>query len=166
MKVILPIIFLVLLLKITTPLQKFCSMVCKNSGCNGNTLNDCNGNCQSNWIVSGSTCIPNAGANWHYEDQTVDVLGGTVAVTAASGYSGCGSFSLYGPLYSTATVGFTLRPITIPYYQMIVYVGVISVDSGGSGGGSTYWPGAAITYFLTFTNTMQVTSLALRSSIN
>lgn len=143
-------------------------MVCKSTNCNGNTQNDCNGNCQANWVSVPPTCVPNSAWNWYYFDKTPD-LGGTLIVSGASGpsTSACGSFNMYGLVQgpTTVTVSTASTGIIVPYFQMIVYVGIISTDvggGGGGGGGGNYWQ-SSTAYFLEFTDNMQLNTLRLSS---
>jgi hypothetical protein len=51
----------------------FCSTICKNWGCNGNTKNDCNNQCNTNWTPSSSTCIVNTAASNVMVDNSSDL---------------------------------------------------------------------------------------------
>ena len=52
------VVLLFLAAGVTCP-RSFCSPMCANKGCDGNAMNNCNGKCSTNWIVSGSSCTPN-----------------------------------------------------------------------------------------------------------
>jgi hypothetical protein len=74
---------------------------------------------------------------------------------------------MYGLVQGPVTVSVSTAPtgIIVPYFQMIVYVGIISTDvggGGGGGGGGNYWQ-SSTAYFLEFTDNMQLNTLKLSS---
>ena len=48
----------------------------------------------------------------------------------------CNSFSLYGPFITADTVTVSGSPINVPFYQLIIYLGIQSMDAGWS---ENYW---------------------------
>jgi hypothetical protein len=119
----------------------FCSPVC-GSGCDGESSTNCKSRCWSDgvWKVSGNTCIPRDTSYWAYFDKTAD-LGGSLTIAGSSATQNCGrsyymSSSPNGPItVSTATTG-----ITVFYYQLKWYVGIISIDVKCNGcGGDPEW---------------------------
>lgn len=126
----------------------FCSMVCGRNNCNGILSTNCNNNCNTNWIVSGNTCIPNAAQNWYMENASPD-LGGYLSISGVgpASTSICGSFNMYGTVTCAQTITITHPGVINPFFQMIVYVGAISIDSVGKG----YWQWS-MQYSLTLTD--------------
>lgn len=125
--------------------KSFCSMVCSTS-CDGDTKDKCNKKCQTNWVVSGDTCIPNANLNWQIFQQTSD-LGGDLAVTGATAGSTCGSMTYFGWVTPSATITVTSNPITVGYFQMYIYAAIISLDVkcwGSDGGCTNYWQSSTL----------------------
>lgn len=117
----------------------FCSMMCSAWGCGGYLTTQCQNKCNTNWVPSGNTCMPSASQNWYLENTTPD-LGGNLTVSGATGPSTsvCWSFNMYGTITSATQVTVTHSGVTLPFFQMIAYVGVISMDVGsGNWGGST-----------------------------
>jgi len=129
--------------------------MCKSSGCNGILSTNCNNNCQANWIVSGSTCAPSAALSWYLEDTSPDLAGGGLTISnppAGPSTLICGSFNMYGTVDSTTTITIDYSGGVInPFFQMIAYVGIISMDASGGGWGNSYW-GSSTQYFLNFTD--------------
>ena len=109
---------------------KFCSLYCSTS-CSADLSNNCNNKCNTNWIVSGQTCIPNAASGWIIHGTTPDIAGGILGLTYSDGttptISACNTMSYYGfvPAPTRMTVSTT---ITTPYYSMVIYLGIISMD--------------------------------------
>lgn len=118
--------------------RKFCSVMCKTSGCNGNTMNNCNNQCSNNWVTSGSSCIPDDSKNYYIAASTGDIgLGAALGVSPLGSQSPpCASLYTYGP-YTSQTVYITLGPgMTTPYFQLMAYLGILSIDARG---GSSSW---------------------------
>jgi hypothetical protein len=128
----------------------FCSVVCGRRTCTNNNIlpTGCTG-CNTNWILVGNTCQPNAASNYKYLDTTSD-LGGTLTVAPISTYSPqCNIYSLFGLVTPADTVTVSSATgIAQPFFQMIIYFGIFSIDSGG--GSNTYWNGNTH-FFLRFT---------------
>jgi hypothetical protein len=130
-------------------LRKFCSVMCSATSCSDNTVNGCNNRCSSNWVAinGGNNCIPNANNNYFIADKTDD-LGGTIVVSPGSPTSSpCASFTTYGP-YTTdyVTVSFPGVSGTTPFFQLIVYFGIISMDAQSKWGGGSYWDSNTLYY--------------------
>lgn len=118
----------------------FCSSIC-GTKCNGNLNTNCASSCQSTslWVVSGNTCVPKNSAQWYLFASTSD-YGGTLTVSGTATTYTCSDVVVYGLVNAGATISIFLPAgITVPYYQMQIYMGILAVDvscSGGSGGGS------------------------------
>lgn len=138
-------VFLLLLISVESK-RKFCSVMCANRGCDGNTENDCNNRCSSNWIVAASSCTPDNSKNYYVVDTTND-LGGTLQVSPTDATSRtCDNFDTYP--YSSGTANTAVVTLaggisdTPGFYQVIAYFGIISVkvkQTGGGGGASATW---------------------------
>jgi hypothetical protein len=109
---------------------KFCSPFCSNS-CSADTSSDCNSKCNTNWKPDGQTCIPNGDIGWILHSTTPDVSGGTLGITYSDGttpaINTCSSMKYYGFVPSTTRMSVSTT-ITTPYYEMAIYLGVISID--------------------------------------
>ena len=150
-----PLLFLSLLLlaiSVTCP-RKFCSVKCATKGCNGDSVNNCNSKCMANWVVSGSTCVPNNNNFFYMQNTSPDIPGGSLIVMVSSitiyHSSFCGPTSLYGPFYGSAT---TIRiaeaaGIAAAYYAFTIYVGIQTIDSSSS----EYWKKSS-SFFIDFSN--------------
>jgi hypothetical protein len=138
-----------LLVLVQSP-RSFCSVMCANTGCNGNAWNNCNNKCSSNWVVSGNTCTPNAANGYYIFGTTSDLAGGTLVVNPNTINNACSPPAThYGWFYNTNNVSVSSTAgITVPFFSLTVYVGIITIDSSGGGGGS-YWQ-STTNFFLAF----------------
>lgn len=136
-QVILGLVLVLYFLPLVTCPRSFCSPKCATKGCNGNTANDCNSKCMTNWIVSGSTCAPNNANNLYLHQATKDIGTGLV-VTGGNALSTtmCPPFSLFGPYTRASVVRVSAGAINVPYYQLTIYLGILSVDAAWS---ANYW---------------------------
>lgn len=123
-------ILLVLSVWMTTAASwsNFCSVMCGTS-CSGDLKINCN-TCQSDgaWIKSGNTCVVKTSAGWNYLDGTSD-LGGTLTVTGATLSAFCYSFNLFGYANPASQIAVSTPGITVPYYSMKMYVGILAHNS-------------------------------------
>lgn len=121
-------------------IKQFCSVICSRTSCNDNTINGCNNQCFTNWVPLGSTCTPNSANNFYAADKTADLGGGLVVSPTNTPTTDCSSFSAFGP-FTTQTITVTSSGgITVPFFQMYAYFGIISYDAQRSGG--SYWNSA------------------------
>ena len=128
---------LVLLFTFVTCPKRFCSPMCATKGCNGDLYTNCNSKCMTNWIVSGSTCAPNNANNVYMHQTTKDLPANGLVVTGGNLLTTfCGSFNLFGPYNSGSVVRVSAGAINVPYYQLTVYFGILSVDAAWS---ANYW---------------------------
>ncbi len=115
-------------------------------------------------MVSGNTCAPKTSLGWKLFDSTPD-YGGTLTVTGASATTAsCGTMKYYGYVNPSTTISVSTPGISVPYFAMKAYVGIIAIDvncwgGGGNGnGGGTCGSGPnpliqTSTYFtITFNN--------------
>lgn len=107
---------------------KFCSVVCGTS-CSGDLNTNCD-SCQSDgaWVKSGNTCVVKTSAGWNYLDGTSD-LGGGLTVTGATLTAFCYSFNLFGYANPATQIVVSTPGITVPYYSMRIYVGILAHNS-------------------------------------
>lgn len=134
--------------------RKFCSVMCATKGCDNNDENSCNSRCSSNWIATngGNSCTPNNANNYYLLDKTAN-LGGTLTVSPSNVWSSsaCSNFQTFGPPYAstTGTATVTLAGIsdTPAFFQVMAYLGVISIDVKMS----TNW-NSATNYYVTMTD--------------
>jgi hypothetical protein len=122
----------------------FCSVICGTS-CNGDLKTNCN-NCQSDgaWTPSGgNSCTVKTSANWTYLDSTPD-LGGGINVAGASLLDTCYDFQLYGYINPSQQITIATAGITVPYYAMRIYFGILALDSNCNGCPNPYsWDSTA-----------------------
>lgn len=106
----------------------FCSIVCGTS-CSGDLKNNCN-TCQTDgaWVKSGNTCVLKTNSGWNYLDSTSD-LGGALTVTGATLTAFCFDFNLFGYANPATNIVVSTPGITVPYYSMKMYVGILAHDS-------------------------------------
>ena len=91
----------------------------------------------TNWIVSGSTCIPNNVNNYYLHQTTKDIATGGLVVSPSDTLSTfCGPFSLFGPYTPSSTVRVSGGAINVAFYQMTIYLGILSADASWS---ANYW---------------------------
>ena len=129
----------------------FCSIVCSLKNCaNGNpTPNGCT-TCNSNWVKSGATCVPDAAKNFYLFDNTSDLGGGLVVVPDNKAVSVC-SYTLFG----TERVSNSFRVksasgISVSFFQIIVYFGTLTIDVGVTS--NSKWNYFNTFFFLNFTS--------------
>lgn len=108
--------------------SNFCSVVCGTS-CSGDLNTNCN-TCQTDgaWNKSGNTCVVKTSSGWNYLDGTSD-LGGTLTVTGATLSAFCYSFNLFGYANPATQIVVSTPGITVPYYSMKIYAGILAHNS-------------------------------------
>lgn len=156
----------------------FCSSVC-GTKCNGNLNTNCANSCQSTalWSVSGNTCTPKNSAQWYLYASTSDYAGGTLTITGAATTYTCDDVVVYGLVNAGSTISISLPAgITVPYYQMQIYMGILAVDvscsgGGGSGGGcgglpSNLWSTSTTAFFTTFNDPQVMETPATNPIVN
>lgn len=136
------IVLINLFLVVISGWGNFCSTMCGNS-CTGDFKNNCK-SCQSDgaWINSaGNTCSVNPATNWYVHGSTGD-LGGSLSVGGATLNDTCYDFLLYGYVKTDQIITVSTPGISVPYYSMKVYFGIIAFESAcwgcGGGGANTY----------------------------
>jgi hypothetical protein len=133
------LIVLAYLTMVATSWSNFCSVVCGNN-CNGDLRTNCNNNCQTDgaWVASGNTCAVKTAANWHMFDSTPD-YGGGLTVTGATLTGFCFDFNFYGYVNPADQIIVETAGMTVPYYSIRIYVGILAHNSTCSGcGGNKY----------------------------
>jgi len=109
-----------------TPIGTFCSAVCKPNSCTGPLPTDCT-NCDTNFILSGTTCNVNPTSGWELVDTSTD-LGGTMTLDLGSTDS-CGMYSFSGNFTRSDTITLTFSGgIPDPFYQIQLIYWIILVD--------------------------------------
>lgn len=122
------LIFSTLIMLTTAPDIKFCSPVC-GTRCQENIFSRCDNSCQdSAWIVSDKTCTPNTALGWKLYDSTPDYNGGTLTVTGAASTKTCDDMKYYGYVTAPSIISISTSGITVPYFAMKVYAGIIAID--------------------------------------
>ncbi len=82
----------------------FCSVVCGKNACLDPSSNSCTG-CNTNWVLGGTTCVPDLLSGYEYFDKTNDLLGGLSISPIATTSKPCGSkYSFYGFVDCTQTI--------------------------------------------------------------
>lgn len=146
-------VFIVLLniVWLTNSFSNFCSVIC-GTNCNGDLTTNCNNNCQSDgaWTPSGNTCIIKASTNWVKHDSTSN-LGGGLNVFGASFNNLCFDFQVYGYVNVVQNIRVSTPGITVPYFAMKIYLGILALDT-------LCWgcPPGPFTYFWTSTTTFSI----------
>ena len=111
--------------------------MCSKKNCTDTTSSGCSA-CNSYWNPVGANCVPNSTNGYYLHNKTPD-LGGTLAVSSPYATNACGPYSLYGWL-SNSVLTVTSPGITVSFYQMIVYFGILTTDSRrNSIGSNNYW---------------------------
>lgn len=154
----------------------FCSSIC-GTKCNGNLNTNCANSCQSTslWVVSGNTCVPKNSAQWYLFDSTPD-YGGTLAVSGTATTYSCSNVVVYGLANPSTTISISSAAgITVPYYQMQIYMGILAVDvscwGGGGGGGcggmpTNLWSTSTTAFFTSFNDPQGTETAATNPIVN
>lgn len=122
------LVFIALIWTTSCKWADFCSLVCGTS-CDGDLKTDCK-SCHTDgaWQSSGSTCIIRTSSDWALHDTTSD-LGGGLDVAGATLQDTCYDFQVYGYIFANQMIRVSTPGITVPYYSMRMYVGILALNS-------------------------------------
>lgn len=104
-----------------------CSAYCGPGSCYGPTSSNCQTSCPSNWVLSGSSCLPDVTGGYTQIATSTD-LGGTIQITPPI-VTGCGIYTYFGNLSCNSSFQMSLTSgIGIPHYSIEISVWVIFTD--------------------------------------
>ncbi len=113
MKLIVIFLFIIFVQQIHSFL---CSGYCKTNSCFDITSSGCQTACPTNWVLSGSTCLPDTTLNYAQLATSTDI-GGSIQVTP-SNTSNCGVYNYFGQIKCNDDFQLSLAAgLGVPHYS-------------------------------------------------